>query len=113
MGPARALTHAANQHEADPWKKRPPSQQNCHHPATHQGVVLHEVSFLPHQQGPRRRLARRELAPHKPPKPYQREEQRVDSIHQSQDRPQKKKDPREPANHTRERGCTQAHFTKT
>ncbi|MPC78844.1 hypothetical protein E2C01_073342 [Portunus trituberculatus] len=68
-------------------------------PATHQGVVLHEVPFLCHQQGPKRRLARLDLAPHKPPKPYQREEQHVDSIHQPQDWPRKKQDQQEPANH--------------
>ncbi|MPC41873.1 hypothetical protein E2C01_035481 [Portunus trituberculatus] len=89
-GPVRALTHAANQHEAGPWKTCPPSLQNCHHPATHQGVVLHEVLYL-HHQGPRRRLAWRQLAPHKPTRPYQREEMR--------DQPQKKKDQWEPANH--------------
>ncbi|MPC46072.1 hypothetical protein E2C01_039781 [Portunus trituberculatus] len=99
-GPARALTNAANQHEAGPWKTCLTNLQNGHHLATHQGVLLHEVPFLRHQQGPRRRLAWRNLAPHKPPRPYQREEQRVDSIHQPQDRPQKKQDQRESANHS-------------
>ncbi|MPC45256.1 hypothetical protein E2C01_038951 [Portunus trituberculatus] len=83
-------------------------------------MVLHEVPFLRHQQGPRRRLARRELAPHKPPRPYQREEQRIDSIHRLKDRPRKKQDHREPANHSipeKHLGvglhCTQAHSTET
>ncbi|MPC56910.1 hypothetical protein E2C01_050876 [Portunus trituberculatus] len=28
--PARTVTHSGNQHEADPWKTRTPSLQNCH-----------------------------------------------------------------------------------